>query len=312
MPYKSYLITGGVIMRFGLLSWSIRSLGDGAPWEDSLKVTAKLGYTATELITCQPEDLDSYWKPKSKSLKDLCASLGLSISQFAMFQPVVGNLISPDKKKKELAFEYIKKSADIANQLGTKILNFVAQWPVGIEAPVPYIPRYYYVIDIGGEPKLKMKLPRPLRWNALWDEYLEAVGRCLKICAEHDLQLSIENHLHTMVPTTDAFLRIWDHFKDDRLGCNLDIGWSFLGREYVPTSILKLNSRLVNIHLRDCDGFAHNFVCPGMGAIDYGTIREALDEIGYKGDVNVELSEFEKEREYISGIALRLSGGFFK
>jgi sugar phosphate isomerase/epimerase len=299
-------------MRLGLLSWSIRSLGDGPPWEDSLRTTAKLGFTATELITCTPPDLDGYWKPHAKDIKKLCSDLGLSISQFAMFQPVVGDLIHPDPKKKAAAFENIKKSAAIANQLGTKILDFVAQWPIGIQTPVPYVPRYYYVVDIGGEPKLKMKLPSPLNWDGLWAEYQEAVGKVLAICKEENLKLSIENHLHTMIPTPDAFLRLWDHFADDRLGCNLDIGWSFLAREYVPTSILKLGKRLVNIHLRDCDGFAHNFVCPGMGAIDWQTIREALNEIGYQGDVNLELSEFEKDREFVSQTALHLIKDFFK
>jgi sugar phosphate isomerase/epimerase len=298
-------------MKFGLLTWSLRSLRDGAPWEDSLKKTAELGYSATELITCVPEDLDNYWKVKVKDIGKLCKDMGLRISQFAMFQPVSGNFSSSDKAKRAQTLENVKKSADIANQLGTPLLNFVAPWPEGIEAPIPYIPRYYYVDEIGGEPKLRMKLPKGFDWEEIWSTYVEVIGQCLEVCKEHDLVLSVENHLHTITPYTDSFLRLWDNFKDPALGCNLDIGWIFLGREYVPISILKLGKRLVNIHLRDCDGFAKHFVCPGMGAIDWETVREALDQVGYDGDVNLELSEF-ADREVVARTTVDLVKKYFQ
>jgi sugar phosphate isomerase/epimerase len=263
-------------MRFGLLSWSLRSLRDGPPWEDALKRTAELGYTATELISCTPEDLDGYWVPRAKSIRSLCDDLGVRISQFALFQPVIPDLSSLDVSKRKQSMDNFARGAEVANLLGTPLLNFVAQWPVGIEAPIPYVPRYYYVDDIGGDPKLRMKLPDGFDWEAIWQRYLETVGECLDICRRADLTLSIEGHVHVMVPHTDSLLRLWDNFKDPKLGFNLDVGWHFLQREYIPWSIHKLGSRLVNLHVRDCDGFARHFVCPGMGAIDWVTIKEAL------------------------------------
>jgi sugar phosphate isomerase/epimerase len=298
-------------MRFGLLSWSIRSLMDGAPWEDSLRATAAIGYRATELITCTPEDLDTYWYPKAESLKAMCADLDLRISQFAIFQPVIGDLSSLDEARRAKSLENFKKAADVANRLGSGLLNFVAQWPVGIEAPIAYVPRYYYVDDIGGEPKLKMKLPAGFDWEAIWARYIETIAACLNVCKGHGLKLSVEGHIHVMVPNTDSLLRLWDNFRDPSLAFTLDIGWHFLQREYIPWSIHKLGRRLAAIHLRDCDGLARHFVCPGMGAIDWPSIREALNAVGYAGDVNVELSEFDERREEVARIAFELISGHF-
>ena len=280
--------------------------------EDALRTTASLGYRATELITCTPDDLVAYWQPQATALKVLCKDLDLRISQFAVFQPVIGDLSSLDKVRRDKSFDNFKRAADVANRLETGLLNFVAQWPVGIEAPIPYVPRYYHVDDIGGEPKLKMKLPKDFDWEAIWSRYIETIGGCLEVCKEHGLKLSVEGHVHVMVPHTDSLLRLWDNFKDPSLAFTLDIGWHFLQREYIPWSIHKLGKRLVAIHLRDCDGFARHFVCPGTGAIDWLSIREALDATGYAGDVNVELSEFDNDREEIARTAINLVGRYFE
>ena len=297
-------------MRFGLLSWSLRSLRDGPPWEDALKRTAALGYRATELIACTPPDFDAYWQPNVRDIRTLCSDLDLRISQYALFQPVIPDLSSLDPQRRQASLDNFKRGAETANALGTSLLNFVAQWPVGIKAPIDYVPRYYYEDDIGGVPKVRMHLPPDFDWESIWTRYVDTVGQCLEICHQHELTLSIEGHLHVMVPHTDSLLRLWDAFKDPGLGFTLDIGWHFLQREYIPWSIRKLGKRLVAVHLRDCDGFARHFVCPGTGAIDWVTIREALDAVGYAGDVNVELSEFE-DREVIARTAYDLVSRHF-
>lgn len=299
-------------MRFGLLSWSLRSLRDGPPWDDTIRRTAALGYRATELIACSGTDFDDYWAPHVGEIKALCNDLDVAITQFGLFHPAISNLSSLDAKARNAALENFKRGADTANQLGTKLLNFVAQWPVGITAPREYIPRYYYEDDIGGDPKVRMQLPANFDWEAIWSQYVDTIGSCIEICKQHDLKLSVEGHLHVMVPHTDSLLRLWDVFRDPTLGFTLDIGWHFLQREYIPWSIHKMGKRLLAVHLRDCDGYARHFVCPGTGAIDWVTIREALDAVGYKGDLNVELSEFDlKDRDLIARVAIDLVGKYF-
>ena len=283
-------------MQLGCQSWSFRELRKGAPWDNEIKKIANLGFKGLELILCTPEEVKDYWTPANiKKVKDLYTSLGLTLTQYAMFQPAVGNLVSLDKKEREKSLDVYKQGCDIAVGLGTELVNFVSPWPIGMQAPIPYVPRYYYVDSIGGEPKFKMELPKGFNWEELCNTYVATMKECACIARERGLKLAVEGHIHVMMPHTDSFLRLADQVNDDAFGYCMDIGWQALQREFIPMSIHKVKGKLLSMHLRDIDGFGMNFVCPGLGSLDWDGIMGALKDTGFDGYFCLEFSEYPME-----------------
>jgi sugar phosphate isomerase/epimerase len=102
------------------------------------------------------------------------------------------------------------------------------------------------------------------------------------------MKFSIENHTHTMIPVTDSFLRLWDAIRDPALGCNLDCGWAMNQREYPPVAIHKLNTHLMNLHVRDIDPAMREYVAIGKGVMDFKGIADAVKAIGFTGFLSLE------------------------
>jgi sugar phosphate isomerase/epimerase len=278
-------------MKVGCLSWIFRPLSEGAPWYDALESISRLGFEGVELIVCREEELESYWtEEETRRVAEFCDKKGLYVSQFAIFQPAISGLISMDPEQQARAFEVFERCAQIAKTLGTGLINYVSQWPVGIEAPIDYIPNYFYVPNSGPNPagKLTMELPPGFSWEEQWANVVQVTKRTTEIAKAYGLKLSLEGHINVAVPHTDSFLRLYDHVGDPALGYCLDIGWAALQREYVPWSIHKVKGKLVNLHVRDCDHLTTGFARPGEGVLDWVAIFRALLDIGYDGYLSLE------------------------
>jgi len=278
-------------MKIGCLAWIFRPLSRGAPWYEALESISRLGFKGVELILCREEELESYWtEEETQRVAEFCHRKGLQVSQFAIFQPAVEGLISLDRQQQARALEVFERCAQIACTLGAPLINYVSQWPVGIEAPISYIPNHFYLPNRGPNPagKLTMKLPPDFDWEEQWANVVQVTRKTVEIAQAHGLRLSLEGHINVAVPHTDSFLRLYDHVKDPALGYCLDIGWAALQREYVPWSIHKVKGKLVNIHVRDCDHLTTGFARPGEGVLDWGEIFKALLAIGYDGYLSLE------------------------
>jgi sugar phosphate isomerase/epimerase len=146
---------------------------------------------------------------------------------------------------------------------------------------------------------MALKLPPGFDWEALWATYVQTIRLCVEAAKAEGLRLSLEGHLHVMSPGTDSLLRLADHIGDDAFGFNMDIGWHALQREDIGWAIHKMGRLLLNVHIRDVDGFGLHFTAPGLGCLDWPGIVQALKSIGYQGALNLELSEY-KDRERIA------------
>ena len=278
-------------MQIGCLAWIFRPLSQGAPWYQALETISRLGFKGVELIVCREEELDNYWtEEETQRVADFCDQRDLRVSQFAIFQPAIGGLISLDHERQAVAMEVFARCARIARTLGAPLINYVSQWPVGVEAPISYVPNHFHLPNRGPNPtgKLTMKLPPNFDWDEQWENIVQVTKQTVGIAGAYGLKLSLEGHINVAVPHTDSFLRLWDHVKDPALGYCLDIGWAALQREYVPWSIYKVKGKLANVHVRDCDHLTTGFARPGEGVLDWVEIFKALLAVGYDGYLSLE------------------------
>ena len=277
-------------MKLGCVCWLFddTALGHGPPYEDEIRAVGELGFEGTELILETPDDLKNYWSQKRiDDLNRLCKSYKLTVSEFVVYQEMVGGLASLDPFSKEQALEFWEIGCKMAVQFDAEVVNMVSPWPAGMTSPNYYLPFYFYYYGKGVqkiEPKFKLNLPEDFDWNAYWENYIDSVSQCLDIAKGHGLRFAIENHSNVMSGYVDSLLRVFDRIPDPALGANLDMRWAYTNREDVPWSIYKLGKeRLFSTHCGDGDGLAGYMLPVGMGTLDWEGIMRALIDVDYQG-----------------------------
>jgi len=276
-------------IRLGSVSWNFRGITAGPPWTEAIEAIGDLGFTGVELIVAKPEHLDStVAEPHFSSLLRQLDSYKMLVSQFVLFQPLMADLGNPDPEKRKRTLAVFEKACQVAAKLGAPIINMVAPWPtVFSKKGSDYLPRYYST-DTTMPDKFSFNVPKGFDWQKTWNDLVAVIKEAAAMAKGAGVLFSLEHHTHTLVPGPDAFLHLWDEVRDPTLGFNLDIGWDQLQREYPVVAIYKSRGHLMNVHLRDIDGFGYRFVPPGSGCMDFEGVVAALRDIGFSGFLTFE------------------------
>lgn len=288
-------------MKIGCAVWSLTGSYE-VPAEKGILSAAKLGFKGIELMIYSEKDLRQYYIPsKMKELKRLYTSEGLLLSQLVAYTSLVQGLNSYDKKKKKDSLVVFERICEIAKNLGTTIVSIVSHWPEGLDAPVPYPPSYIYTYVPGIKqfsPKLKFDLPEDFSWQKTWENYVESISLCTELVSKYGLRFALESHPHTIISSTDAYLRLFDRVKSPALGANFDTGYPFVLREYLPVVISKLAEKIFHVHVRDGDGLLCYNLPAGQGIIDWEGVIDALGKIDYQGFLSLELTKYKEGEKY--------------
>ena len=112
-------------------------------------------------------------RDRIRDLRKRIQSHGLTLSEFALFDSVVGDLASLSASAKAGALRNFEHGARIAHELGTDTLNMVAAWVRGLQGPTAYPPQVIYTHAEGQEifsPKWELQCrtrPRVTRVRSL-------------------------------------------------------------------------------------------------------------------------------------------------
>src|SRR4051812_44067009 len=125
------------------------------------------------------------------------------------------------------------------------------------------------------------------------DEFVEV----LKPLADHahacDVMLLIEPEPDLLVETTDQYLEVAERLNAPSIGLNFDVGHAFCVSEDLPRAIARLAPHIRHYHFEDIAATrVHHHLVPGMGAIDFGAVIDAIRATGYDGWLTVELYPF--------------------
>ena len=274
----------GARPRIGCVSWCFHSLAGGTSPEQAIDTIGQIGFEGIELILQGRKDATDFWTDaRIGSVRKRLEKHKLQVPQFAMFQPVVEELTSPRADERQRALDRFEAGCRIARELGSPIVNIVAPWPRELKGPTSYLPRYFEISDPKPGQKFHIDIAPGFDWESVWQAFVESVKGCLQRAKAHGLKFTVENHTHTVVPDTTAFLRLWDAVRDPALGMNLDVGWIALHREYPPVAVHKAGKHLMNVHMREIDGLMRRFVHVGQGVMDFRAIAQALKAVRFQG-----------------------------
>jgi len=291
------------MIKLGCATWSFSKPHYQPPYDEAIQTIHRMGFSGMEMIVFEAKDMDDYYTPdKVRELRTSYESLGLELSEFAVYTPVIESLCSFKADERERAFSLFKRAADIGHALNSKAMNMVAHWPYGTDCPTGYPSNYFLPflnITRRASPKLYMDIPA-CDYDELWEIYIEMLARCLAYVETAGMELYIEGHANVIIGNSDAMLRLFDRIPSERLGVNFDTAWHLIQREYPQMALRKLGKRVRHLHLRDGDGMANYKLPCGMGIIDWTDVFRTLLDIGFSGYASFEIGAYDDMERYIA------------
>ena len=185
-------------------------------------------------------------------------------------------LISPDPEKREARICFIEKCLEIASGLDSEVVSI---W--------------------SGKKQSDVDPAQAFEWLG------SGCVRLSKKAAEYGVYIGFEPEPGMFVENMDQYNLLKERVNHDFFRLTLDLGHAFITETSVPDTIRAFRSDIVNIHLEDMKKHTHDHLFFGEGDMDFETIFQALDEIGYSGQVNIELSRHSHNAPEISEKAIR-------
>src|SRR5262249_22946081 len=123
-------------MKLGAAVWPFRWQ---PPYEEAVRRIAELGFRAVELIAWDGEALARYYTPaRVRELRSLIGDLGLELSEFVS---TAAGMVSPEASAREGCLEHFRRMVEVAEGLGTRMINTVAPTPHGVRVlPLKMLP----------------------------------------------------------------------------------------------------------------------------------------------------------------------------
>ncbi len=238
---------------------------------DALHILADLGYRSVALTldhyALNPYDADL--PQQLRMIRDLLRSLGLRVvietgSRFLLdplrkHQPT---LISPSPDERERRLDFLRRSVDVACQLGADAVSF---WSGAAR-------------DDASE-------------SVFMDRLIEGCRQLCDYAAARQVRLAFEPEPGMFIDTMSRFGDVFERVAHPSFGLTLDMGHLHcLGETPIADHLRRWRDVLWNVHIEDMRRGVHDHLMFGEGEIDFREVMGTLREIGYSGGVHVELS----------------------
>lgn len=239
---------------------------------DAVRQIAAIGYAGVEVMADAPHmRADAFTDDEAHELAKRIAGEGLAVSNVNAFTGFCfdgGDTYHPtwveaDPALRRRRIDYTLRAIDLTAKIGG---THISLQPGG-----PYQGR-----DI----------------DELYDLFADGLAACLPAARDAGVYLGVEPEPGLLIETAEQFNRLKrSYFADEpMIVMNCDLGHHFCVRED-PAEVLGQQRGVIrHVHVEDISaGRVHQHLVPGEGAMDFGAIFRALDEMGYGGFVTVEL-----------------------
>lgn len=243
------------------------------PFDEAAARIAAIGYEGLELMA----DVPHAWPagllegPK-RAIRRAMEDSGLTFSNVNAFmmnavadhrQPYWHpSFIEPDEGYRRVRIDHTRRALDLCAELGA-----------------PHI-----TTEPGG----------PLAPGQSRQEAIDLFVEALKPLAEHahrrGVLLLIEPEPGLLVETTEQYLEVAERVDAPSIGLNFDVGHAYCMAEDIVEQVHRLAAHTRHYHFEDIAATrVHHHLIPGLGAIDFPPIVEAIRRTGYDGWITVEL-----------------------
>ena len=222
--------------------------------EENIRKIKGLGYDGVELAVRDPELLNL------EDIDNLLKTTGLTVPAIGTGQAFGEEGLSfthPEKAVRKKAVERIVSQVHLAEHLNAVVIIGLIR---GKE------------IGVAGRERAEA-------WFA------EALTECASVHRKVRLAIEpINRYECELLQTVESGLRFLDRLKFDNVGLLLDTFHMNIEEPSIEESIIQAKDRLFHFHVADSNRWH-----PGAGHIDFGTIVETLDSVGYAGFLSAEI-----------------------
>ncbi len=254
--------------------------------EKSIEIIGNLGYEGVELLCDIPHAYPKNMSEKSiANIKFLIERLGMEISNLNAFTLyAISDVYHPswieyDEKLRDIRMEHTIECIKMAKKLGAKNISTEPGGPFYKNNSIPSI----------GEIKNLKQI------------FYKGIEKVLPFAEKEKIKILIEPEPSLLLENSRDFLEFIKMCgPSDYLKLNFDIG-HFYCVEDLNVAIYKLAEYIEHFHLEDIGkDRVHKHLVPGTGAINFKSVFKAINEIGYKDFVTVELYPYQDHPEEVA------------
>ena len=238
------------------------------PLLDALTRIAGLGFKGVEIMCDHPHlyppeyddaQLDELWNTLDQH-KLKVTNLN-SFTLFAIGDTYLPSWIEDDPGQRQTRIQHTRSCLNIAKKIGCGCISI----PPG--GPLENIPR-----------------------NTAMKRFMKGLEQVIDLAEELDVRLLVEPEPDLMIERTREFQDFIQDVQSPAIGINFDIGHFFCAGEDPVTAFEKLFQWVGHVHLEDIgQSRIHQHLVPGDGAVDLESVFNVMADLGYQGDVTLEL-----------------------
>jgi sugar phosphate isomerase/epimerase len=235
---------------------------------EAVEKIGRLGFRGVEIMCDRPHLYPpDYGRENLTRLKTLIDDQGLKVTNlnsftlFAVGDTYLPSWIEPQEERREMRIQHTLQCLKVANFFGCKNISVPPGGPVG---------------EISREKAM-----------ALFHRGLERVAPSAQ---ELDIKILVEPEPELLMENTKEFKEFIVDVKSPAIGLNFDIGHFFCAGEDPSAAFEELFEWIGHVHLEDIAASrAHNHLILGHGAIQFQKVFKTMINLGYEGDVSLEL-----------------------
>jgi sugar phosphate isomerase/epimerase len=188
-----------------------------------------------------------------------------SFTLFAVGDTYLPSWIEPDKDRREIRIRHTLDSLKVAKQIGCPNISIPPGGPLDGRARSEAM--------------------------QLFHQGLEQV---VSLAEELGVMILVEPEPDLMIETTAQFKEFIKDVQSKAVGLNFDIGHFFCVGEEPRWAFEELFQWVGHVHIEDISpDREHNHLIAGRGAIEFKEIFASMAQLGYKGDISLELYTYQ-------------------
>ena len=233
------------------LNTLVYEVGNKGP-EESLVKAAEFGFRYIEYAGIRKGNPATMSKMQRKQCVNIARANGLVSTQMLMV--ATRDTAHPDRKKRDIVFDYMKLCAEFELELGGR--QVLVCWGGGL-------------YELGVSPEQS------------WLYMLENVSRFADWCLDKGIYVGIEldPHVYFICNSTYKLAKAIEDLHLPNIYANIDVGHLVITREE-PSQLEKLKSRLLHVHLSETESLEHTNSILGSGKVDFKAYVHKVIELG--------------------------------
>jgi sugar phosphate isomerase/epimerase len=235
---------------------------------EAVEKIGRLGFGGVEIMCDRPHLYPpDYGEENLTRLKTLIDDQGLKVTNlnsftlFAVGDTYLPSWIEPQEERREIRIQHTLQCLKVADFFGCKNISVPPGGPVG---------------EISREKAMTL--------------FHLGLERVAPLAQELDIKILVEPEPDLLMENTREFKEFIVDVKSPAIGVNFDIGHFFCAGEDPRVAFEELFEWIGHVHLEDiASNRSHNHLVLGHGAIQFQEVFKTMINLGYEGDVSLEL-----------------------